>query len=731
MEISFMSVRFKALLFILVLPLVLISFSVGLLFRVNFVNEFDNAREKILLNSKNIRDEVYQELSVGLQLLRVVETNAMVKQMPLLMDQVPGGIDNRDFNQLSNFSEVQSILNNATSGTDVDLVYIAATQVPGLVLGRDVNLVSSFDVRGRDYYQMAMAQKPASVISQPRVSAEDTKEPIIVITAARAIMNPDDSPQAGKAAGVLALNYRINGLINIIRPLRDAYGVKIALYDRLNSYVLWGENQDGEYFFDPKNEYSLAAFLETMEISDPQVLLGELTASSEVAFDSPRYINQAIQIGDTRWGLLLSTPRKTIQSQVIMSVLPPFSIFILIFVLMQIMVYFLIVRSTISPIGRLGISLKNLSQNDADLNARIDFKRKDEIGQAAKSFNSFIVNLRSLVIDIQETVAKVNEIRNTLGSGTEESTAAVEQMSKNLESIGSQIQELNGKIEHQVATIEQISGNMQAVDTQIINQSAMIEESTAAITQMMASLKNLDAMSRAKKQATTELVDKTREAVVKIETTANKFKEVSENINSIEEMASTIAHVTAQTNLLSMNAAIEAAHAGEFGQGFSVVAEEIRSLATSSSKSTNDIKQKIKSIHASVADTDESVQLAVSVFKEISEEVKDTIAVFSELEMSISELSEGGSQILHASNDISRASLEIKEGSSEVSVGSSGMLSNAGDISTISTNVSSSVDELTIGIQEIVQAMNSMVQTAQSLSEVIDVLNDKFGRFKT
>ena len=131
-------------------------------------------------------------------------------------------------------------------------------------------------------YQGALAAPGQTFISEPRVSAEKTAEPKIVITAAKAV-----SSDEGGIVGIAALNYSFDPIIAIIRELSEKYGVKISLYDTIGEYILWDHSSEVPYFFDPENIVMLYALASSLGYNDEQsrIYTDAMVSSTEYYFE--------------------------------------------------------------------------------------------------------------------------------------------------------------------------------------------------------------------------------------------------------------------------------------------------------------------------------------------------------------------------------------------------------------------------------------------------------------
>jgi len=726
------SIKTKTLFLSLVMPMILLCLMGAALFYTQYRGIYGAHREQLTGNSRNISAEIALELSQSFELLRNLTVNPLAIRMTERMGERPSGLDDDDYIGLPEAPAVKDLLARVAKGTNASVVYLGSPDSTGIFLGSDLQLPEGFDVRKRDYYQDAMAIPGTTVISQPRVSAEKSAEPIIVITAARALV--DDS---GRPTGIAALNYSFDPIIKIIRGLMAEYSVNISLFDLRGGYLLWSQLPDGSYFYDPNEVLPMKELLEGFGNGEAvaSAAAGDMLAKPETYFEGyaagGKSMIQTLHVPGTRWGILVSMPMNDVSSMVLASVAPPILTFALVFLLAQIVSFVLQIRMIVNPLVGVGKRLEGLAAADADLTVSVPELTNDEIGALARSFNAFVAKLRVLMGDIKVAIGKTDDINRDVSASTEETSSAIEQINANLTSIGAQIDDLDQNIGETVTAIEQVTRNIDSMDNQIFRQSAMVEESTAAITEMIASLGNVNQVAQNKKKTTEALSSVAEEGQTRIAKTAENFRAVAAHIERVREMAASINNIAAQTNLLSMNAAIEAAHAGDSGRGFAVVAEEIRKLADSAGNSAKTITQTIRDVNAAVVETDRNVASTSEAFASIAAEVRDTLNAFSEIEHAVAELNIGGRQILDSTNEINDVTVSIRSGSSEIKSGTKVMLESSAKIKEVSYRVTGGMAESTSGAQEIMRAMHDMVRQANELRSVVSGLKNDFGQFKT
>ena len=735
------SVKAKTLLFQLVIPVLLFLFIAAFLFVANFKQLYEDQKVILEFASTSIRDALQIEVQKSFSLIRAVSSHSETAEMVQAMDSVPTGLDNDDYRNLEGFENFRQYLDSSTSMTSADLLYVAGLKSTGIMVNEDIQIAEGFDVKGRDYYKGALANPGIPFISDPRVSAQQSAVPILTITAAIAVVD-----ESGKPVGIVAMNYSLNSIIEILKNESEGMAVQASLYssrDPQNIFEIWSpgntqaEIESGGRFYNPDQPLSLDVMASELGYENDRI--SDLLAN---VFNEPSYyfegktegglaMMQTQHVPGADWLLSVSESQRRIYSELSAKLLPPIITLVIVFILVQLGGFILTVFSVLRPLSGVGYELEKLTEADADLTVAIDVRNRDEIGQVGLYFNGFVEKLRNLILDVKKAVDATDSVKNSITASSEETSTAIEQISGNLESIKNQIDNLDSNINTTVTSIEQITSNTGSIDDQITNQAAMIEESSAAITEMIASLESVAKVTAAKKEATGALSKVADEGKTRIEETSQRFKDVVDQIADIQTMATTINGIASQTNLLSMNAAIEAAHAGDAGRGFAVVAEEIRKLAETAGTSADSITQLIKNITESVRITDENVSLTSKAFESIAREVEDTVNAFNEIGQSVDELNTGGRQIQEATEQVNSVTMNIQSESAEIKEGTESMLRISTEIRNVSSQVTSGMSESLSGAREIVQSGQEMLVLSQSLQKIVTELKEKFGAFRT
>ena len=269
---------------------------------------------------------------------------------------------------------------------------------------------------------------------------------------------------------------------------------------------------------------------------------------------------------------------------------------------------------------------------------------------------------------------------------------------------------LHEKISTASSAIEQIAANVRQFNTIIEKQNAALSQTSSAIDEMSASVNSVTAITKMKLEASGKLEQVINKGGEDIMAAVRAISEVSVAVNSVAEITKVINDIAAQTNLLAMNAAIEAAHAGEQGKGFAVVAAEVRKLAESTSENSRAIANSLKTIIAQIRGAKETGERAASAAGNINKEVDQFVSAFAEISQSTSELSTGTGLILHSMDDLRNVSAEISGGSREISTGADSIETALTGIKDFSNNLLSDMDKIEEKIYDISGAQGGIVQ---------------------
>lgn len=415
-------------------------------------------------------------------------------------------------------------------------------------------------------------------------------------------------------------------------------------------------------------------------------------------------------------------PLKTIKINTILFILGTLIIFI-------IFVYF-ISNFFVNRIQSISLSLKDISEGEGDLTKTIKETSNDELTFLAQNFNIFIKKLKGIITNIKTSSVNNNQISTKLNNSSTNAASASLEITKNVETIGKQIKLLDNNINETTSGIYEISSNISQFKELIEEQSSAVEESSASIEEMIASLDNVSSITNKKLESTKKLVNTTKAGEGILTETSSLFKEgISDKIGNIKDMVEVISHISERTNLLAMNAAIEAAHAGDAGKGFAVVADEIRKMAEESASSSKSISEVIAIIINAITTTDKNIANTSEAFSAIFSEVAEIDIALNEIASNTVELASGGHEILEAVSLLNDTTANISNGVKEIEIGTKDITGAMVEVQNISSEVFSGVNEITIGMNDVSMSFQEVSNLADDLGQESKKLTTEVNRF--
>ncbi len=535
----------------------------------------------------------------------------------------------------------------------------------------------------------------------------------VVISSVKAVKN-----SSGDVTGVASFDITLDSITNTVKSITIGQSGYVIVVD-----------SNGKILSDPVNEDLNFKALKECE-NGYQALADAEPGFSKLKIGKTKYIalvtkNQTEPVAN----LIGLIPEKEIwaESRALL-----FYTIIIAFLLLVVFgaLGLVIANSIVKPVKSINAILREIAEGDGDLTRKLDIKTNDEIGEVSGSFNIFSENLNRLISRIKVSAEKLSQTGEVLNENMGHAASAVTEISANIESSTRLFDKQKNSVTETASAVEQISRAMDSLNTMIEDQSSSVTESSASIEEMVANINNVNKIFSALADHYKNLVGSSNEGKKKLNIVNSQIKEVSVQSGSLMETNHVISGIAAQTNLLSMNAAIEAAHAGDAGKGFAVVASEIRKLAEISAAQSKEIGHKLSSIKEFIDSIVSSSNEAEKTFDIIMDVVTRIDNLRSEVENSMAEQIEGSKQILEAIANINNITQSVRTGSKEMSEGINQINNEISKLKTVNSEVFNSITEIASGTREISNSMLQVKGISETTTEAISEVKAEISRFK-
>jgi methyl-accepting chemotaxis protein len=331
------------------------------------------------------------------------------------------------------------------------------------------------------------------------------------------------------------------------------------------------------------------------------------------------------------------------------------------FGLIALVVFYVLSRERQRILTNLSDRMAEISSGQGDLTKKIPLVSFDEVGEVAQSLNGFLDLLNRLIGNVKGVSSEIGENTQDIVSASQEANDLVidlREASIKVDLLSAEQIDTAKKTNEQIISIIH---SIQGIHNNLSEQGRFVEDTSSSVEEMAANVQSVNKMTNEADKVAKHLEELAQNGTTAVKESIKAIEEIQESSRTMEKTVGHINKIAAQTNLLAMNAAIEAAHAGVAGQGFAVVAQEVRDLAISSSMRSKEILDEIRLMANRV---ENGVALSLEAGKsldDISEGVGNAATIFREIALAMTEQSSGTTQIVEAVNAVVITTQRIKD----------------------------------------------------------------------
>lgn len=553
---------------------------------------------------------------------------------------------------------------------EVDSIFVGTTS--GLMIQEPQgDFPADFDPREGDWYKEAMEKQGEVIISAPFLT-RDTKEMVVVIAKA-----------TKDGSGVVAVTLRLEYLQSMVSEVKVGEEGYATLLDENRIFVSHPTREAGE---------------KAVEDFFDQIYANKSGNFGYVFNGQERFMAFATN-ELTGWKILGSVATSEISDAAAPILSKLTWVLVIAFVIGAVLV-FVIIRSIIKPI--VDLKEKAMTISSGDLTETIHVKSNDEIGQLGQAFHQMQQSLKNLVQEVDQNAQQVAASAEELTASAEQTSAATAQVATAVQEVAGSSEKQTEGIDKNVESLEEISEGINRIAVSSTKVSELAHHTT------------IKAEEGGK--AVTNTVSQMNSIHDSVSETNDLIKSLYERSKEVSSILDVITGIADQTNLLALNAAIEAARAGEHGKGFAVVADEVRKLAEQSQQSAKEIFEIVQGIQK---DTENTVQIMVRVTDDVQAGVEisnDAIEKFH--------------QILQSTKEITPQMEEVSATSQQMSASLQEVASTGSELVMLAKGNAATSEEVAASTEEQLASMEEIASSAQSLSTMAENLNVLISKFK-